>query len=101
MQRMRRKLEPVSGGDRQFVSLLCAVRDYDLGTVDQACQQALDAGVIQAEWILNLLARATEEQATHEPIQVPQALRLNEEPAADCERYNELLSLPEVSHSIH
>jgi len=101
MQRMRRKLESVSGGDRQFVSLLCAVRDYDLDTVEQACQQALDAGVIQAEWILNLLARATEEQAAPEAIQVPEALQLNEEPAADCERYNALLSRLEVPHVIH
>jgi len=101
MQRMRRKLESVSGGDRQFVSLLCAVRDYNLDTVEQACQQALDAGVIQAEWILNLLARATEEQAAPESIQVPEVLQLHDEPKANCERYNDLLSLMEVSHVIH
>ncbi len=96
MARMRRKLTAITGGDRQFVLLLCAVREYGLDPVAWACQQALDAGVIQADWILNLLARA-EDQAAPEPIHVPQTLILNHEPEADCDRYNALLSLQEVS----
>jgi len=100
MARMRRKLATITGGDRQFVLLLCAVSEHGLDPVAQACQQALDAGVIQADWILNLLARA-EAQATPEPIDVPQVLMLDEEPVADCDRYNTLLSLQEVSHAIH
>ena len=100
MARMRRKLAAATDGDREFVSLLCAVREHGLDQVEQACQQALDAGVVQSDWVLNQLTR-TEDQATPAPINVPQALRLNEEPAADCDRYNALLSLNGVSHAIH
>ncbi|GAV21477.1 integrase core domain protein [Mariprofundus micogutta] len=100
MARMRRKLATITGGDRQFVLLLCAVSEHGLDPVARACQQALDAGVIQADWILNLLARA-EAQEAPEPIDVPQVLMLDEEPVADCDRYNVLLSLQEVSHAIH
>jgi hypothetical protein len=100
MARMRRKLTAITGGDRQFVLLLCAVREHGLDPVAQACQQALDAGVIQADWILNLLTRA-EDQAVPEPVHVPQTLILNDEPEANCDRYNALLLLNEVSHAIH
>jgi transposase len=100
MARMRRKLTAITGGDRQFVLLLCAVREHGLDPVAQACQKALDAGVIQADWILNLLTRA-EDPTAPEPVHVPQTLILNEEPVADCDRYNALLLLNEVSHAIH
>jgi len=100
MARMRRKLAAVAGGDRQFVSLLCAVREHGLDQVAQACQKTLDAGVMQAEWVLNLLTRAGD-QVAPAPIHVPQALALNHEPAADCDRYNALLSCEVVFHVIH
>jgi len=100
MVRMRRKLEKVAGGDRAFVSLLCAVRDHDLDQVAYACQQALDAGIIQAEWILNRLSHVADETPP-EVINVVQSLTLNEAPVADCDRYDALLSYPELSHAIH
>lgn len=100
MAGMRRKLEKVAGGDRAFVSLLCAVRDHGLDQVAQACRQALDAGVIQTEWILNRLSHATDEMPP-ESINVVQSLALNEAPEADCDRYDALLLYPEASHAIH
>jgi len=81
---------------RGFADQCAHLREHGLDPVAQACQQALDAGVIQADWILNLLARA-EDQTAPEPVDVAQVLMLAEEPTADCQRYNALLSLQEVS----
>lgn len=100
MTRMRLKLEKVAGGDRAFVSLLCAVRDHGLDQVAQVCRQALKEGIIQTDWILNRLSHAADETPP-ETINVVQSLALNEAPVADCDRYDALLSYPEASHAIH
>jgi hypothetical protein len=100
LQRIRRRLERLDGGDKVFVSLLCAVRDFGIEAVATACADALAEGVIQTEWILNRLSHA----ATHtapEQIAVADSLALNEEPEADCQRYNTLLIHEGVSDAIH
>lgn len=97
MTKMRKKLMKVVGGDKAFVSLLCAVSEHGLDAVSDACKRALDSGVVQADWVLNHLFRAVE-QPELECVQVPQSLKLNTEPVANCNRYDALLG---VSHAIH
>lgn len=100
LQRIRRKLEGLDGGDKAFVSLLCAVRDFGIEAVAAACADALAEGVIQTEWILNRLSR-TAAQTVLEQISVADSLALNEEPEADCQRYDTLLIHVGVSNAIH
>ena len=100
MQRIRRKLEALDGGDKAFVTLLCAVRDYGLKAVASACDEALAAGVVQSEWILNRLSHVACETVP-EAIAVTTALTLAEEPAADCQRYDTLLIHAGASDAIH
>lgn len=97
MMKMRQKMTKVTGGDKAFVSLLCAVSEHGLDAVTQACKQALDAGIVQADWILNHLFRAIE-QPELETVQVPQSLKLKTEPIANCNRYDALLG---ESYAIH
>jgi len=97
MMKMRQKMTKVTGGDKAFVSLLCAVSEHGLDAVSDACKRALDSGIVQADWILNHLFRAVE-QPELETVQVPQSLKLKTEPIANCNRYDALLG---VSHAIH
>ena len=100
LQKVRGKLERVEGGDRAFVSLLCAIRDFGMDAVAAACADALVEGVIETEWILNHLFCASTDMMP-ERVVVADSLRLNEEPAADCKRYDAMLVHQGVSHAIH
>lgn len=79
MASMRHKLTRIVGGDRQFVSLLCAAKEQGVKRVAKGCQAALDQGVIQAEWILNHLSQQ-EEIETPVPASVSTDLHLQTEP---------------------
>ena len=86
---VRSKLKAYPDGERQFVKVLGAVLDHGLGAVEDACEQALKAGIASADVILTVLAR----QCQPEPppsITTPDALRLRCEPMADCARYDSL-----------
>lgn len=98
--KVRTRLSKLKGGDKAFVSLLCAVTTYSLEQVSQACEQALAEGVMQADWILNRLSHMNDLDEP-ENIHVPNALQLNIEPKADCEHYNVLLQYQEGEHAIH
>jgi hypothetical protein len=64
-----------------------------LQAVEAACAEALEAGITNADVILNVLARR--QQATPAaPIAVPERLQLTMPPIADCARYDALRSLP-------
>jgi len=77
-------------GDRAFADLLLAARSSGLEALDVACQLALEHGHPHASVVLNELRRLTE--PTHRPImEVPVALILRNEPAANCGRYDSLL----------
>ena len=59
--------------------------------------EALKDGPCGCDVILNILARRHDvTQPT--PVEVPAALKLRIEPAADCARYDDLRSGPEVGH---
>lgn len=77
-------------GDRAFADLLLAARACGLEALEVACQLALEHGRPNASVVLNELRRLTE-PARAPSIDVPGALILRHEPAANCGRYDSLL----------
>ena len=96
LQRIQKRLMQQPGGDRDFVDILYAARAHGLETVESACRQALDQGMVQSQTILNLIARAVDPPAMA-LISPPSRLQLAEEPIADCGRYDQLRK--EVTHA--
>ncbi|MGC1458169.1 MAG: hypothetical protein WA825_07825 [Steroidobacteraceae bacterium] len=92
MTRLRERLAKHPDGDRQFVDILSMVALYGLEAVSDACAVALEEQVVSSTHVVNLLHRAA--AAPRLPaLQVPQALKLAVEPAANCDRYNQLLRI--------
>ena len=87
---MRDKLLKKPGGDRQFVAILNAIPTDGLETVAVACELALAANAIQADYVLNALNRFKPQAITAE-VNTPDHLRLTVEPKADIARYDQLL----------
>ena len=90
MTRLRERLAKRSDGDRQFVDILSMVALYGLEAVSDACVVALEEQVVSSAHVVNLLHRAAAPPRLP-ALQVPQALKLSVEPAANCDRYNQLL----------
>jgi hypothetical protein len=90
IENIRRRLVSLDDGNRQMVSILGAVLHDGLPAVEAACSEALREGVCSADIILNILARQREPAAPVTIMTTPQALRLHQEPAADCARYDSL-----------
>ena len=90
LARVRRRLVGSDDADRQFVAILAAVMDDGLEAVEAACIKALNEGPCGQDVVLNILARQREEDQPP-PLDVPSALTLSIEPAADCARYDRLL----------
>ena len=89
MRRIQRKLGRVPNGDRQMVDILGAILSDGLDAVEAACAEALSEGVHASSVVLNILARRREPSPPL-TIATPEALRLNNEPVADCTRYDTL-----------
>jgi transposase len=87
---LRERLLRKPGGDRQFVSVLNAIRADGLEAVVVACELALDAGTPSADYVLNALNRLKPQPAL-QPVPTPAGLQLKEEPRADVGRYDALL----------
>ena len=92
-QRLKRRY---ADWDRQFVGILTAVPLYGLEAIEQACLQALKMNVISKEAVLNLVHR-NRDQGIEVVVDLPPHLTLNQEPVADCRRYDRLLK--EVHHA--
>ena len=90
MTRVRERLVKHTDGDRQFVDILLMVSLYGLEAVSEACATALNEQVVSSAHVVNLLHR-TAEVVRPPVLQVPEALKLTVEPAANCDRYNQLL----------
>jgi hypothetical protein len=90
MTRLREHLAKHPDGDRQFVEILSMVSLYGLEAVSEACAAALDDQVVSSAHVVNLLRRAAEPRRVA-VLQVPEALTLRIEPAANCVRYDQLL----------
>ena len=95
MKEIRDALGRFPDWDRQFVSILSAVPTYGLNAVAKACSQALGMKAVSKDVVLNILARSQDEH-NDASIELPNHLTLQEEPVADCRRYDSLLG--EVAH---
>ena len=77
-------------GDRAFVELLLIAREVGLETLAVACELTLECGIVTAAVVMNALRRLTAPPRPTE-INLPDQLRLQVEPLADCNRYDYLL----------
>jgi hypothetical protein len=77
-------------GDREMVKLLLAARQDGVVLIEQACQQVPQLGDSSATLVLNQL------QWLRRPIEAPkvhaQVVPLTQQPEANCQRYDHLLS---------
>jgi len=88
---IRRALSKRPDGDRQFVGILSAVSLYGLEAVANACSEALAAGVVSRDVVLNALSRTHDEPTVSDceiPLHLPE---LKDLPLANCSRYDALL----------
>lgn len=90
MARVRDRLLKQPQGDRAFVELLLAMREHGADPVTAACDLALEGGAVSAPVILNILHRLLEPVRLQLVVNVPTALKLANEPQADCGRYDGL-----------
>ena len=89
LARLRRKLGAGDEADRRFVRVLAAVLEDGLEPVEAAAREALAAGTVSDDVILNILARRREPPR---PLSIvtPDDLALRHPPLADCDRYDSL-----------
>ena len=99
MTRLRERLAKHTDGDRQFVEILTMVALYGLEAVSEACAAALEEHVVTSAHVVNLLHRAAQPAPRAPILQVPESLKLTLEPAANCDRYNQLLR-PQPTRSL-
>jgi hypothetical protein len=98
-QQLQRYLLKHPGGDREMVEILALVLQHDEQAVLCAVELALEAGVPTKTHIINILHRLMDGHAPPaSPINAPQALRLEREPVANVERYDNLRDR-EVRHA--
>ena len=97
IQRVRDRILKQPKGDRAFVELLLMARDVGLETLEVACELVLDGNVVTAPVVINEMRRLI---APQPPVtmSVPDLLKLEIEPLADCGRYDRLRG---VNHVIH
>jgi len=89
LARLRRKLGSSDEADRRFVRVLAAVLSDGLDAVESAIREALDAGAVSDEVILNILSRRREPPRSTLMI-TPEDLALMHPPIANCARYDSL-----------
>jgi hypothetical protein len=84
-------------GDRAFVELLLMAREVGLEPLQVACELVLDGTVVTASVVLNEMRRLL---APTQPmaLSVPDMLKLQLEPLADCARYDHLRGASRVLH---
>jgi transposase len=77
-------------GDSAFVELLILAGEAGLDALDVACELALESDIVSAAVILNELRRLVSPSAPASLIHLPDGIRLNQEPLANCQRYDSL-----------
>ena len=90
LARVREHLDGRDDGGADMVRILLGARDHGLEAVAAACTEALEAGVCNADVILNILSRRCQPSPAGD-VATPAGLELRSEPAADCARYDMLL----------
>jgi transposase len=91
IQQVRMHLDRRTGGDKEFVKILQAIRTEGLETVTGACELALEEKTVSADAILNLISRLRPNPVP-DAVATPEKLSLKLPPLADCARYDILLS---------
>ncbi len=86
------------GGDRECVSILLAMNEHGIEAVNVACELAISDQVVSRDYIINILNRLRPTN-NFTSIETPIGLQLKQEPTADCQKYNRLLT--EVSYVVH
>jgi hypothetical protein len=87
--RVRKKLLNHPKGDRAFVDILLAMREYGSEIMTVACELTLEHGTVSSAVVLNHVHRLAHSDKLRS-VDVPDSLVLNIEPAADCGRYDRL-----------
>ena len=77
------------GGDKAFVELLLLTRPHGLEPLEVACDLALEQGLPAPAVVLNPLHRLLA-PTPPDRMETPDRLRLDQEPRADCDRYDQL-----------
>ena len=97
VQRVRDHILKQPKGDRAFVELLMMAREFGLDVLEVACDLVLNGAVVNASVVLNEMRRLI---APAQPIllNVPDMLKLQIEPLADCGRYDHLRGGDHVHH---
>ena len=98
IQRVRDRILKQPKGDRAFVELLMMTREFGLEPLQVACELVLDGNVVTAAVVMNEMRRLVA-PGTPLLLNVPDMLKLQTEPLADCGRYDHLLR--GVSHAVH
>jgi len=91
IKELREILTRKSGGDREFVNVLGAIKTHGLEPVEQAAAEAVSLGLASFDVVFNLLSRQKEEKPAEEADDLPEHLVLSLLPIADCRRYDSLL----------
>lgn len=94
LKQLQRALFKREGGDRVMAQVLSAVPRFGLEAVLVAVELVLESGAVNAEHVLNVLARLTQASA---PPRAETALQLKEIPTTDTSRYDHLHQ--EVDHA--
>jgi hypothetical protein len=94
---VRERLLKQPKGDRAFVEVLQAMREHGAERVGTACALALEGGTCSAAVILNHVHHLASPPRKDQPAEVPEALRLELEPLADCSRYDRLREVAHVA----
>ena len=89
IQLVRDRILKQPKGDRAFVELLLVAREVGIETLGVACELTLECGIVTAAVVMNELRRLTAPARPAE-INMPDQLRLQVEPLADCSRYDHL-----------
>jgi hypothetical protein len=99
IQRVRDRILKQPKGDRAFVELLLMAREVGLEPLQVACELVLDGNVVTASVVMNEMRRLL---APTQPValSVPDMLKLQLEPLADCARYDHLRGASRVLHSL-
>lgn len=79
----------VTGGDRDFVTLLLLVQEHGIELIDMACELALEQKTIRLPAVINLMYQLIE--PVIEPLPAPHTYpQLTKLPEANCKRYEML-----------
>ena len=97
VQLVRDRILKQPKGDRAYVELLVLARDVGLEVLQVACELVLEGNVVTAAVVMNEMRRLIA-PTLPAMLTIPDMLKLQREPLADCGRYDHLR---EVSHVIH